>query len=741
MLILGMAPGVIIRAHAHGGAETIPAPAPGEAWELRPPLEDAATFAELLDTEARGLLNAHQVDLLATARHHFSIIERFQHFPRLFDDPTLADYNRQKGDDALLQLLDSLQPSRLLDCREGYSFPDPDEIVPFNVVTQALLLKIIVSDGPVHTRSQIFPMEIERYIAPYDLRVAPTGTTWVMLRLREVPLARSTTGLRLIKDGEQEPFAWHALTLEPETPGHLRLAIMDEHGDSSPAFVSLRHVETGRLWPIADAHDFNSIVHNVTGPPSQMLWWLPIHGPQGSVKVPVPGPLAGYYWLISPPVEVTLPPGEWEVTALRGIEHEPQRLRVQINAGRWQETVVQAPRWIDMAARGWISGDDHVHGRLMNSADAHTLLALSHAMDIRVANILEMGDAQRTYYTQRGFGPDFRVRQGETWLIPGQEDPRSLLGHNIGLNLTGLARDLDHYLALDWVSREVRAQGGLFGQTHVGQNACFAHRGMAIGVVSDLYDFVSLMQGGLGTDLYYDFLNLGYKLTATAGSDMPYAAVLGDVRVYALVEDPDAMPDAWFEALRAGRTFVTNGPLIDFTVNGLPPGSEIEANRGTPLVARAQASGLVGHSAPVLLEIIALGEVIASQVPDDAPIGELVVEATLPPGEALWVAARVTGANGSAAHTTPVYVTRPGQRHWNRAQAPGIIDRQLAVLDEIEKAVSDVEQTQRDGTLNRLDFERVRIAQQAAPLRETIARSRNRYEALRAEAVTLTPDS
>jgi hypothetical protein len=211
--------------------------------------------------------------------------------------------------------------------------------------------------------------------------------------------------------------------------------------------------------------------------------------------------------------------------------------------------------------------------------------------------------------------------------------------------------------------------------------------------------------------------------------------VLGDVRVYALVEDPDAMPDAWFEALRAGRTFVTNGPLIDFTVNGLPPGSEIEANRGTPLVARAKASGLVGHSAPVLLEIIALGEVIASQVPDDAPIGELVMEATLPPGEALWVAARVTGANGSAAHTTPVYVTRPGQRHWNRAQAPGIIDRQLAVLDEIEQAVSDVEQTQRDGTLNRLDFERVRIAQQAVPLRDTITRSRALYDALRAEAV------
>ena len=34
----------------------------------------------------------------------------------------------------------------------------------------------------------------------------------------------------------------------------------------------------------------------------------------------------------------------------------------------------------------------------------------------------------------------------------------------------------------------------------------------------------------------------------------------------------------WFAGLDAGRTFVSNGPALDFTVNGQLPGSEIEVN-------------------------------------------------------------------------------------------------------------------------------------------------------------------
>jgi hypothetical protein len=127
-------------------------------------------------------------------------------------------------------------------------------------------------------------------------------------------------------------------------------------------------------------------------------------------------------------------------------------------------------------------------------------------------------------------------------------------------------------------------------------------------MVHEAYDFASIMQGGLGTELYHDFLNLGYKLPASAGSDMPYAGVLGDVRVYAHVgTEEEFTPDAWFEALQQGRTFTTNGPMIEFMVDGLLPGSEIIRDDETPVLVKARAWGSSGGSAVSRLEIVFLG--------------------------------------------------------------------------------------------------------------------------------------
>jgi hypothetical protein len=79
-------------------------------------------------------------------------------------------------------------------------------------------------------------------------------------------------------------------------------------------------------------------------------------------------------------------------------------------------------------------------------------------------------------------------------------------------------------------------------------------------------------------------LNCGVRLACTGGSDFPFSAALlapwypnlGLDRTYAQVEGSFSYP-AWLEAIRKGRTFATNGPLLFFTVDGQPPGSEIRA--------------------------------------------------------------------------------------------------------------------------------------------------------------------
>jgi hypothetical protein len=46
----------------------------------------------------------------------------------------------------------------------------------------------------------------------------------------------------------------------------------------------------------------------------------------------------------------------------------------------------------------------------------------------------------------------------------------------------------------------------------------------------------------------------------------------------------------WFDALKRGETFVTNGPMLEFTVNGKRMGSELRLKAGDKLTINATAS-------------------------------------------------------------------------------------------------------------------------------------------------------
>ena len=86
-----------------------------------------------------------------------------------------------------------------------------------------------------------------------------------------------------------------------------------------------------------------------------------------------------------------------------------------------------------MRKLGWFSGDDHVHFRLLSDEDAQRLMTWVQAEDLYLANVVEMGDINRTWFRQRGFGREHRVVSAGHILSPGQECPRTgarfRLGH------------------------------------------------------------------------------------------------------------------------------------------------------------------------------------------------------------------------------------------------------------------------------------------------------------------------
>src|SRR5207248_11063400 len=95
------------------------------------------------------------------------------------------------------------------------------------------------------------------------------------------------------------------------------------------------------------------------------------------------------------------------------------------------------------------------------------------------------------------------------------------------------------------------------------------------------------------------------------GSDAPWGGTVGDSRVYAYTgKSFDA--DDWFAAVKKGRTFVTVGPQLEFTVDGSLPGDELTPKNGAILKIHAKEMAGYLNFALEPLEIVANGEVIRS---------------------------------------------------------------------------------------------------------------------------------
>ena len=73
---------------------------------------------------------------------------------------------------------------------------------------------------------------------------------------------------------------------------------------------------------------------------------------------------------------------------------------------------------------------------------------------------------------------------------------------------------------------------------------------------------------------WYRYLSCGYFDPAVGGTaEMTAMTAVGTIRTYARI--PDGRPfdyGAWMDAVRAGNTFVTYGPLMEFRVEGLLSG-------------------------------------------------------------------------------------------------------------------------------------------------------------------------
>ncbi len=350
--------------------------------------------------------------------------------------------------------------------------------------------------------------------------------------------------------------------------------------------------------------------------------------------------------------ELTVPAGRVHVEVWRGPEYRVARADVSVPTGVRTTRRIVLERVDDLPARGWWSGDVHVHmnyGGAYRNTPPH-LAFQAGAEDLHVVENLIVNKEQRIpdiAYFRTDADP---VSTATFLLRHAQEFHTSVWGH---LGLLGLT---SHYLLPEYagypntaaaslaltnatVADLAHAQRGLVGYVHP-----FDTRPDPADTTAPLYyelpadvalgkvDYLEVMGYSdhlITSEIWYRLLNCGFRLPAAAGTDAfpNFASLRGPPGLVRVFVHSGATLDhqRWLAGLKAGRTFVTNAPLLEFSLAGHAIGDEI---RIPSAVQQLRAVVGLRSNVPIdHLEIIGNGKVVAT-VPLDA--GRTTAHDTVP---------------------------------------------------------------------------------------------------------------
>jgi len=394
---------------------------------------------------------------------------------------------------------------------------------------------------------------------------------------------------------------------------------------------------------------------------------------------------------------IDLPAGSYTLVAERGPEYRPFRTTIDGRPGKDVTLDLALTRWIEMNRMGWYSGDLHNHRRpedmplLLQAED----LNLSPAITDWIWDDRQRGAPPQTRDAIR------RVDATHAFSVLDKEIERLKDGPG-AVDLLGLRSRIpfDGYLlhpTNDVFAREAHAQGGWAdAEKIVWRDAAalvaLGHVDFA-GIVynhfnrqdvetdTDSWGMIPKTRAEFKTaagmplwamDVYYRFLNCGFRLPVSAGSASGVkAAPLGYCRTYVKLDGPFDY-ERWFRALKSGRSFGTNGPMLFLTVDGKEPGAVLSLpnNGGRSVKIHAEVSS----EKPLdRLEVVFKGRTIHTE----RGSGKISADFTADVRETGWFAARAfeqVDHTVRFAHTSPVYVEVGGDKGVVREDARFFID-------------------------------------------------------------------
>ena len=393
---------------------------------------------------------------------------------------------------------------------------------------------------------------------------------------------------------------------------------------------------------------------------------------------------------------IDVPAGTVTVEVMHGFERRLERHVLNLTASQTSSIAVNLDEgtWTVPDAGRWVSADVHVHmnyGGAYHNTPAH-LVMQAQAEGLGLVHALIVNKEQRfpdIAYNGRRTDP---ASQPDALVLHGQEYHTSYWGHLGLLDIDGIVLPgyagypLSAAASLYPMNADIadiaHARGALVGYVHpfdeypqpLASPRQSLTNELPVDVALGKVDYIEIdgfSEHRATAAVWYQLLNLGYRLPAAGGTDAManYASLHGPVgmnRVYARVPAGAIDPARWLAALKAGRSFATNGPLLGLTLGGAGIGDELTFPAAPPRVSysvRLQSIVPVDH-----LELVCNGQVMRSFA-GGKPVDHGEFSGSITLKRSGWCVLRATTVGAIHpvlddyvyATTSPIYVTIGGR--------------------------------------------------------------------------------
>jgi hypothetical protein len=375
--------------------------------------------------------------------------------------------------------------------------------------------------------------------------------------------------------------------------------------------------------------------------------------------------------------EILLPADPVEVEILKGPNYTPIERVVTLGPGKMALRFVLERR-ANLPPPGWYSGDCRCH-----ELSPHAALVEGAAEGLAVVNLLAR--QRESQFKERGSSlSGLEAFSGQVPCLASPESVVVVNGFNVHPQLGSLSllcchrpvfpfhagsTNFEDWTLGDWCGQCHRKKGLVLWSAPEfwsdGFGDTIAPEGLAQ-LVTGHVDAVEI-DGSIrdhGSDVWanwYTLLNAGFRIPlAGASAKASNAQILGQARTYVYLGPEAALEyPSWIEALRAGKSCVSDGPFINLEVGGNLPGATLEvAGPDSQIQVRTCMQTLATGG---VLQLVGNGEVVAEAGSANASFTSL--EAEISANGLRWLAARYRLADSSfAAHTSPIYLGNPAAR-------------------------------------------------------------------------------